>query len=163
MSPTTRHHVKCITINTDASWHPESKVCGFAFYIVCDKFKITQHGPLRDRMPTITDAEIAAIANAIHCLTNHKDLPTCDWLIINTDCKPAISRIREGKTPLGKRSHHMWQKLITKLGSKNNKLRHVKAHTGKDDGRSKANEWCDKHAKQGMRQAYGQTTKTQPT
>lgn len=32
----TKKVVTCITINTDASFHPKYKVGGFAFYIVCD-------------------------------------------------------------------------------------------------------------------------------
>jgi len=58
-----------------------------------------------------------------------------------------MKAIRTQKDPLSKKVFKLWSRCITKTKSKNNKFRHVKAHTGRDNARSKANEWCDENAK----------------
>ena len=143
--------IRCVTINTDASFHPEFKIGGYAFYIISDLFKIQKGGEFKTNPMNSTDAEIMCIGNAIATLLSQKELPHSDWLIINTDSKYGIEIIRKQKSELGKSVFRLWQKLIHKLKSKNNQFRHVKAHSGKDDARSHVNEWCDKTAKNWMR------------
>lgn len=142
--------VKCITINTDASFFHKEKIGAYAFTIVCDNFRIKRSGLLKS-VNSCTDAEIMAIGNAIAFLLNSSDTPQSTWLIINTDCRPAIDAIRQSKGELGCKVHKLWIKLIAKLKSNNNKFRHVKAHTRNDSARSHVNNWCDKEAKRHAR------------
>jgi ribonuclease HI len=140
-----------ITINTDASWHPEYKVGGYAFWIVCDKFKITKSGKFKTNPKSSTEAEIMAIGNAIHALLSINEPLECSLLVINTDSKQAISRIKSGVCEYGKMVRSIHLKLLSKINARKNKFRHVKAHSGKDDSRSFVNEWCDTEAKKWMR------------
>ena len=54
-----------ITINTDASFCPETKAGGWAVYIVCDDFKIQKSGKFRGTMKSALEAEMKAISNAV--------------------------------------------------------------------------------------------------
>lgn len=141
----------CITINTDASFHPEHKVGGYAFYIVCDLFKIQKGGMFKVQPKTAEEAEIMCIGNAIATLLAQKQLPAAKWLIINSDCRYGMTRIKHRETKLSKEVNVLWQKLINRLGSTKNRMRHVKAHSGIADARSWVNEWCDSEAKKWMR------------
>ncbi len=145
--------VKCITINTDASFHPAKKVGGYAFYIVCDLFKIKKGGRYKKQPKSSEEAEIMCIGNAIATLLAQKELPTATWLIINCDCKWGMDKIKQNQTPLGKIVFKLWQRLITRLGSTHNKMRYVKSHNGTPDKRSWVNDWCDQEAKKWMRDA----------
>jgi ribonuclease HI len=151
-----RKKVNVITINTDASFHPDHNVGGYAFYIRCDLFKITKAGGFKIQPKNSKEAEMMCIGNAISTLLAQKELPEARWLIINSDCKYGYEEIRQGKRGIGKKINVMWQKLILRLGSAKNIFRHVKAHSGKDDARSFVNEWCDKEAKKWMRKCVAE-------
>lgn len=145
------NRVTCITINTDASFHHSKKVGGYAFYIVCDLFKIQKAGKFKILPKSAEEAEIMCIGNAIATLLAQKELPNCKWLIINNDCKFGMQKIRSCKGKLATSVHKLWQQLITRLGSCKNRFRHVAAHTNNTDARSKVNDWCDREAKKWMR------------
>lgn len=146
-----KKRVNCITINTDASFNHSKKVGGYAFYIVCDLFKIQKSGKFKTNPVSAEEAEIMCIGNAIATLLAQKELPSCKWLIINNDCKYGMQKIKSSKGKLAISVHKLWQQLIHRLGSCKNKFRYVAAHTDKDDARSKVNEWCDREAKKWMR------------
>jgi ribonuclease HI len=151
----------CITINTDASYHIEKKVGGYAFYIVCDLFKIRKGGMFKSHPANSTEAEMMSIANAVATLLAQKELPKVKWLIINTDSIPAITRIKKAAhsgNDLNKQVELLLRKLKSRLSAKS-KFCHVKAHSNIGDARSKANDWCDKEAKMWMRLAVSQTQK----
>ncbi len=142
--------VRCLTINTDASFHQNYKVGTYAFYIVCDLFKIQKGGIFKKKVDSPEVSEMMAIGNAIAMLSSHKELPKVDWLIINTDCLNGANKIKKGNTPLGHQIHGMLMRLVKKIGATKFELRHVRAHNGKPDARSFVNDWCDKEAKRWM-------------
>jgi len=126
--------VPCITINTDASFHNEMKVGGYAFSIVCNLFRIKKGGRFKAKPKTSEEAEIMCIGNAIATLLAQKELPQTKWLVINTDCEQGIKKIQQGSTPLALQVKKLHSRLITKLHSSRNQFRHVKAHSGEQDG-----------------------------
>lgn len=156
--------VVTITVNTDASFNHQHKVGGYAFYIVCDLFKIQKGGKFKNKVNSSEDAELMCIGNALATLLAQKELPKCKWLIINSDCKFGMDRLKRanGKNkiadPLAYQISVIRNKLITRLGSTKNKYRHVKAHTDKDDARSWVNDWCDKEAKRWMKLSIPKNT-----
>lgn len=150
-------NVNCITINTDASFHPDKKIGGYAFYIICNLFKIQKAGKFKKHPKTAEEAEIMCIGNAIATLLAQKELPASTWLIINNDCQHGMNRIKKQETTLSKEVFKLWSKLITRIGSKKNLFRYVKAHNGTPDARSYINDWCDKEAKKYMRLAVKET------
>ena len=143
--------VNCITINTDASFCPDTKAGGYAFTIVCDLFKIYKSGKFKNIVKGSTDAEMMCIANALSTLAAQKEVMQSKFLVINTDSKGSIKQIRHQETKLGRQVNILWGKCIQKMGSSNNEFRHVKAHSGQNYSRSKVNEWCDFEAKKWMK------------
>ncbi len=152
-----------VTINTDASYHPEHKVGAFAFWIICNQGKMMQSGDLKLARHA-QDAEIKAIANALHALLVSK-FTDVKFIIINTDCKFAIEAIRDKKKHrIGKSQDACSQidKIILKLRAKydigprkNRKKpfidwRYVPAHTDGVDKRTWVNNWCDSEAKKAL-------------
>jgi ribonuclease HI len=149
---------RCLTINTDASFHPQLKLGGFAFYIKCDQFKIQAGGMFKKRFLNSKEAEMAAIGNALATVLAQKELPTnINWLIINCDCIPAMDEIKQKKSLMGSEINKLFKQLSKRLKSKNNAFRHVKAHNHAPDARSWVNEWCDSEAKRFMRENVAKT------
>ena len=145
--------IGCITINTDASLSGEHHIGGYAFVIVSDQFRIKQSGCFKSAVLDSTQAELMAIGNALHTLIKMQDLPMAYWLIINTDSVASIRKIKDPNCPTSKKVNALWKKVIHRIKSKKNRIRHVKAHTTKEDARSYVNRWCDENAKFQMRAA----------
>jgi hypothetical protein len=155
--------VVCITINTDASWHPELKVGGYAFYIICDLFKIQKGGKFKKNPLHAEEAEIMCIGNAIATLLAQKELPNAKVLVINNDCKFGMHKIQKKQGVTAKAVHKLWIKLAARIGSEKNLFKYVKAHNGTPDARSWVNDWCDKEAKKWMRIAANEQRKNNQT
>lgn len=151
--------VNCITINTDASFHPVHKKGGYAFYIVCDLFKIQKGGMFKKNPKTAMEAEMMCMANALYTLLSQKELPSTKWIVINSDCLFSFERIkRKSQDAIGKQVAEMLRKVRLKTSYKDVimpkfEFRHVKAHNGTPDARSWVNDWCDKEAKKWMKQS----------
>ena len=157
--------VNCITINTDASFHPEKKVGGYAFYIICDFFKITKSAKFKANPKNSLQAELWCIANAIAILLKQPDLPATPLIVINTDCLYGIERVKRKSLDEDGKTIFFLLKKLKKATSNDSKciftkheFRHVKAHNGAPDKRSWVNEWCDANAKIQMREAAANIT-----
>lgn len=96
-----------ITINTDASYHPQFKVGAFAFWIVCSEGRIVQSGPLKE-VVNAQDAELQAIGNALYAVRQSK-FENIEHIYINTDCKYGIAAITKGNKMNG------CQKTVNKI------------------------------------------------
>lgn len=142
---------KYLTINTDASFCPDTKAGGYAFYIRGDDFKLTKAGSFKYKVKNPTDAEAKCIINALHTLSI-QSLPQVDVIVINTDSKTCIDHM-SGLQPskLYGRGKALAHRIKNKCRAEEVKFKHVKAHTGKNDSRSWVNEWCDQQAKVWMR------------
>lgn len=155
-------NVNCITVNTDASFHPQHKIGGYAFYIVCDLFKIQKGGMFKNNPKTPMEAEMMCMANALFTLLSQKELPSTKWIVINSDCLFSFSRIgRKSQDDIGKKVAEMLRKVRIQTSYNNLimpkfEFRHVKAHNGTNDARSFVNDWCDKEAKKWMRKAVNE-------
>jgi ribonuclease HI len=156
--------VRCITINTDASWHPKHKVGGYAFYIVCDLFKIQKGGMFKVHPKSSQDAELMCMANALHTLLCQKELPSTKIIVVNSDALFAFEKIGLKKEGTGKAVAKILKQLRHATSYKDVIMpkfdfRHVKAHNGTNDARSWVNDWCDKEAKKWMRLQIPKETK----
>ena len=151
--------VNCITINTDASFHPQKKIGGYAFYIVCDLFKMQKGGMFKVQPKTPMEAEMMCIGNALFTLLAQKELPSAKLIVINSDCLFCFEKIkRKSKDRIGRQVAEILRKVRVKTSFRGEimskfEFRHVKAHNGTPDARSFANDWCDKEAKKWMRKA----------
>jgi|SRR6476661_683234 len=147
-----------VTINTDASFSQKHQIGSFAFWIVCNEFRILKSGILKSNVVRPELAEFKCIVNAFHTLFN-QDIRGIKKIIVNTDClnvihvindsKPEISRYKLGFL---KEVLKPYKKIISKHPSVTIEFRHVRSHTGKGDARSYVNEWCDTEAKKKIRE-----------
>lgn len=146
--------MNCLTINTDASFHPDYKVGGYAFYIVCDLFKVQKAGMFKVEPQNSLEAEMMCIANAIFVASKQKQYPYINLVVINSDALYAFERVgKKKKDPFGRKIANLLRDLRMVTGFQKYEFRHVKAHSGVNDARSKVNEWCDREAKKWMREA----------
>ncbi len=149
-----------VTINTDASFSNHFKIGTYAFWAVCNDFKITKSGVFRNKCRNPDDAEAKCIINALKVvLLAHSGVTR---IIINTDSLNAIALLTNDREHVKKyigNNQKMWKYLRTAynvlLHNYKAKIkiefRHVKAHSGIDDKRSYVNEWCDSEAKNQLR------------
>lgn len=151
-----------ITVNTDASFHPQKRVGGYAFVIVSDKFRVRKSGGFKSKPKDPTAAEIMAIGNAFHYLGLVTGF-TAKTVVVNCDAKFAMHAIEVNpKSPLARRVRKIVDATLRHLGGAKIEFRHVKAHSGIDDARSHINEWCDKMAKARMWECYHHGIKPKP-
>jgi ribonuclease HI len=148
-----------VTINTDASYHPQFKVGAYAFWIVCNDGKILRSGVFKNEVKNSTEAEIKCIVNALHTLFE-SDLKGVTKVIINTDCKYFHDYQRKGKNRSVEARQYIkvCTEMVKKYGLRSGwiEVRHVKAHNGTDSARKWVNDWCDKAAKKMMREKVKQ-------
>lgn len=150
-----------ITINTDASFSYAHQKGSFAFWIVCNEFKILKSGVLRKKVKRAEVAEFRCIINALHTLFK-RDCSKAKKIIINTDCLNVIHLIKNDKDAISKYRLRTWgeplvntyKQLRRDSRYKNLEIefRHVRAHTGISDARSYVNEWCDTNAKAALQE-----------
>lgn len=153
-----------VTINTDASFSRKHQVGTFAFWIVCDRFKILKSGRLRKQITRPEIAEFKCIINAMHVLLN-ENISDIHQIVINTDCLNVIHLIERDKKNINRYGLKSWgQYLVARLDLLRMekkafhipiKMKHVKSHTGIGDARSWVNEWCDTQAKAEMNKLVG--------
>lgn len=144
-----------VTINTDASHCSFTKDASYAFMVCCNAGVFKKSGRFSKKVDNAMFAELMCIANALHFTRNHPDLWGISKIIINTDCLNGIDMIlRETKMTKKNKKYRQVRGVITKYIGKYKgsekipvQFKHVKSHTNKTDGRSKANDWCDKQAK----------------
>lgn len=142
-----------ITINTDASFCPNSKVAGFAFYIKSDLFLIKKAGVLKSTVINSEDAEMMCLANALYYLFNETDNIRANRIIINIDCVGVIRKVKKGNNDaLTIKTRDFMNALMNRTKAKI-VFKHVLAHKTIINPRTWVNDWCDKTAKSYMRQA----------
>jgi Ribonuclease HI len=142
-----------------------NKVGGYAFYIICDLFKIQKGGMFKVQPTNSMDAELMCMANALYTLLIQSELPSTKWIVINSDCKYSFDLITlKSKNLIGRKVARILKKLRVRMAVRESvmpkfEFRHVKAHNGTPDARSYINDWCDKEAKKLMRQSCNEISK----
>lgn len=161
-----------VTINTDASFHPQYKVGAYAFWIVCNQGKIVQSGALKKGKDS-NDCEIQCIGNALYSvlMSNFTDVK---YIIINTDNKYAIEALRDKvkrRIKANPSACKMIDSIIGKLrrkydiGPRKHRAkpfidwRYVPAHTLGEDKRTWVNNECDRLAKKALWDSINSTKK----
>lgn len=143
-----------VTINTDASWCPDTLIATYAFWAVSDNFRIVKTGTFKNKCLNPSEAESKCIINALKSVLIHKDITN---VIINTDSQQSIDLFTTSTSHLRGENKETWASLrkVYKevCGSVKITFRHVKAHTRVSDARSFVNRWCDTQAKKQLREA----------
>ncbi len=145
-----------VTITCDASYDNYSSSAGYGFLISSNAGRFSKGGKL-ETAENITEAELMAIANALHYVYNHKELWGVTKIILNVDFIAAKEMIfKHGGTKMTrkKKKYRVIRSKITNYIGLFRKeyskfkleFRHVKAHSNVRDTRSRANEYVDKLA-----------------
>jgi ribonuclease HI len=137
-----------VTINTDASYHPEHRIGAFSFWMVCNQGRHFGAGPLRGIIHHSHEAEFKAVLNALHFLVNKTDWRGVEWVIINTDNQEVFEMINGGPTREWARELKASFNALRRDMKAKIEARKVKAHSGTEEKRKWVNNWCDKSAKQ---------------
>jgi ribonuclease HI len=150
-----------VTINTDASFSHHHKRGSFAFWIVCNQGRYCQSGLLRDKCDRPEIAEFRCIINAVYTL-GKMQYSGISKVIINTDCLNVIHLINNDVRMIRKYKLLQWSGNLVKRYNKARKgallgdipveFRHVKAHVGTGTARQWVNDWCDRAAKNVIKQ-----------
>ncbi len=145
-----------ITINTDASFNRKIQRGTYAFWIICNEYKLTMSGVLRKQVSRPEIAEFRCIINALHIVLNKKTNEKIGRIIINTDCLNVISILTDDKEKCKRWGLNSWGKdlklkfnsiCLNKIDKGIIEFRHIKSHEHTDTPRNYVNQWCDDQAK----------------
>ena len=148
-----------VTIFTDASFDDRARAGGWSAWVKYGGAAATTlrfSAPFREKPCSSIGAELAAIANALHLAATRLPLTPDTFVILQTDCVPAIDllegRWRKQRAAFLAACERSINETVAKAGFRL-ELRHVRAHRHKVDRRSAVNEWCDTAAKSALRRA----------
>ena len=146
------------TINTDASYHPETQIGAWACWIKSSHYLIKEAGLFPGAILNSSVAELMAVEQALILLDKLIDSQeflqhrrnTGDIVIyFNTDSMWSVHALRG----IMKRSKHIAiARHIKSLTSQYEIVaRHVKGHTKEDSARAWVNNWCDHQSRRLVR------------
>lgn len=144
-----------VTIITDASWCPKTKVAGYSGWIACERGKIRFTGTLKSEVDSSNIAELMGLCNVVQRAGQEGYIKRGDELLLQTDCMNTLHVFnghREKPNAQEKLAINFLYGLASTLNLKI-KCKHVKGHTSINDARSITNRLCDKAAKSEMRKA----------
>ena len=139
-----------VTILTDASHCPDSKVGGYGYWIISDRGHIKGGAEFKSVVKNINHAESMAVVNALYCSVQSGIAKNGDIILVQSDSTTALDilKYRKNKEEYGDIIRE-WRRLTRKMDKVI--YRHVKGHSGVQDARSYANRYCDKIARRAMR------------
>lgn len=149
------------TIIADASWCPDTKAAGYAFWIASDRGKQGGSGAFKERVVTSCVAEMMALVNGLHTACKQGLVQNADSVLMQTDCLGAIQAFQGQRgymSPVEQSVVKYYEELLT-ASSVHVSFRHVKGHTTRKEPRYYINSKCDEFAKKAMRKARAQFLK----
>lgn len=141
-----------VTIIADGSYCDVTKAGGYGFWVVSERGRHAGGGSLKGRTLSSADAEMKAVAKALHYALKHGIACGGDEVLIQTDCSDVLTRLERRRNPV-ERCVSDGLALIHKLETQHAlhiTYKHVKGHTGRRDPRFKAQWHCDRRAYAGM-------------
>lgn len=158
--------MKIATVSLDASYSDVYKVGAYAFWIACDNRRITK-ADLFKSIDNNNQAEIMALANALVALLK-SDFRGITGVIINIDAIGIKNKISgmAGKGSVARFIYDTLEKIRIKYHISKSQwweIRHVNSHEAKRNlsVRQYVHAWCDKTARQLVREKVKQLTKEQ--
>lgn len=141
------------TVISDASRCPTTGACGWAAWVVCDGQRAKEFGQCGP-YDSIDRAEVHALVQGIR-LARRLWRPTN--LLVQSDSKSALrefgmKRDRNQGLYVEARYLSVLQSFPPEELDFRIMPKHVKGHTRTQDARSWVNRWCDKHAREAMRE-----------
>lgn len=129
------------TVNTDASWCPNTKAGGWAAWVAIDGGTRLKHaGQFHRRPKSSGEAEYWALLNGAWLAARHG----ATELLLQSDCTGALAKVVKRHEPEVAALHELCEGLSIRT-------KWVKAHTHKGTARHWVNDWCDRQAKKHMK------------
>lgn len=145
-----------VTIITDASYCPNTKVAGYGFWIASNRGKFGGGGQMiTTEIVNATAAEMMAVANALHHAAMQEAVQQGDHILFQTDCMGAVDAFNRTRILINEQERLVWRyftRILQQYALTAN-FRHVKGHTRRPEARFVTNNCCDKRAKEHMRAA----------
>lgn len=130
------------TVNTDASFCPRTKAGGWAAWVAIDGGKkIKLSGKFHKRPKNSAEAELWAIFNGVFLAAQQG----VTEVLVQSDCKIALEHLSRDSSQM----RYFFRRLP---GEVRIRTKHVNAHTDTATPRTWVNDWCDKMAKNHMRE-----------
>lgn len=143
-----------VTLFTDASWHMATGIGVWAMWAKSDGETLRYSGKLRERVPQIGTAELAAIANGLHCIRSGFNIEDPFDVLAQSDSLEAISAIaNDSHKRIDDNNIVRHIKEFVRTNGWQLHTRHVKGHNGYMDPRSAVNTWCDRECRRRMGEA----------
>lgn len=142
-----------VTIITDASWCPTTKVAGYGFWVACERGRRRGGGTIKTLVPSSMAAEMMAMVNGLCQGMRLGIIASGDALLIQTDCQAAIDTFSKFRNPSDNVEAQVVAHMeeLCRTGSLTVEYRHVKGHTAGRTPRTYVNNYCDAEAKKYMR------------
>lgn len=136
--------ISYLTINTDASFHPQSSSGGYGYIITHTEGRLYGKGKFEFEVTDSNECEFLALLNALKHLTSLS--LSYDVVVINCD-NETVRRVVNKATP-----HPKFREVsesILQLTSTFPKCyaKHIKGHINSKAPRHRANNWCDRASK----------------
>ncbi len=142
-----------VTVMVDASFCPDTGAGGYGVWIAAQRGKRAFEGQFNTPLDNSTLAEMAAVVNALHCALKHGYIMESDTVLLQIDCIAAIHAFENKRVVRHNMEHEIKAKYnkFIELFKLDIKFKHVKAHSGKLDRRSRSNNACDQRAYKQMK------------
>lgn len=144
-----------ITVMTDASYCSCTRSAGYGFWIASERGKKAGSGFYTFDVVSACEAEMLAVADAIHKGLKSFLIRKGDSVLVQLDSIPAISAFTGERVPKQEKENqaieYLW--LLKNQFNLEISFKHVKGHSNADDARSKSNAHCDNAAKAALKQA----------
>lgn len=144
-----------VTLIADASYCPDTKVGGWAFWLACRRMKDGRSGKFDSELVDNNDAEMQALCRGLQWGLVHDAIHNGDDLLLQTDCQAAIQAFT-GHRKLVKANELKTLEFFHAMVSTfqlSVTFKHVKGHSGRSDARHVTNAICDRLARKNMRVA----------
>lgn len=144
-----------VTLFTDASWCPETKVGGWGVWVKSNRGVRQAHGAFKNPPASSNEAEFLAAVNGIFFALKSGIAQNDDTILIQSDCIRVVEIFNSKLTRFSEIEKTALD-LLRKWRDTHKitiKSRHVKAHTSNKNKkpRSWVNNTCDRLAKKSMR------------
>jgi ribonuclease HI len=167
-----------VTLFSDASMCPERKIGGWAAWLKSDRGSLRGGARFKVRVGDSSMAEAMAVMNGLTVGASEGIIRRKDTVLVQTD-NDAVMGILEGTVrrslslEFKRRRGRSRDQVVKDVGARNQEIvivadafsafiqensvvvrwRHVKGHRGKQDRRSAVNTFCDRTARDHMREA----------
>ena len=140
-----------VTLFTDASFNCALARGVWAAWAKANGRTIRYSGALKDKVPDIAEAELAAIANGLHIVKAQFGPPAGSRIIVASDSMEAITSLQRRNHPrITCRQITNYIHALSREQDWTLDIRHVQGHKGNKSPRHAVNTWCDKECRRLM-------------